>query len=209
MTITVLPTMDDVPLITEVEGLPADIAARGEAFFKTAEFLSQAGADIVVEEKDREESRAIFSGSDQAPPVPTSSAVAMHLKALVTEYDHQVLESNIQARQYIVNRLLSLSDPNPQKLIDKDGKEVEVQPPKPMEQLKALELLGKVSEIGLFTERVEVNINHKSTEELELDLVKTLTRYMNPAKIVEESKSPILGLDLDEELGRKPKGEEK
>ena len=191
MTITVLPTMDDVPLIHEVEGLPADIAARGEAFFKTAEFLSEAGADIVVEEKDREESRAIFSGSDQAPPAPSSSAVAMHLKALVTEYDHQVLESNIQARQYIVNRLLDISDPRNET--------------KPMEQLKALELLGKVSEIGLFTERVEVNINHKSTEELELDLVKTLTRYMNPAKIVEESKSPILGLDLDEELGRKPK----
>jgi hypothetical protein len=205
MTITVLPTMDDVPLIHEIEGLPADIAARGEAFFKTAEFLSEAGADIIVEEKDREESRAIFSGSDQAPPTPSSSAVAMHLKALVTEYDHQVLESNIQARQYIVNRLLSLSDPNPQKLIDKDGKEVEVQPPKPMEQLKALELLGKVSEIGLFTERVEVNINHKSTEELELDLVKTLTRYMNPAKIIDEKKDMVLQVDLDEELGRKPK----
>jgi hypothetical protein len=194
MTITVLPTMDDVPLIHEVEGLPADIAARGEAFFKTAEFLSEAGAEIVVEEKDRIESREIFSGSDQAPPVPTSSAVAMHLKALVNEYDHQVLESNIQARQYIVNRLLDLSDPRNET--------------KPMEQLKALELLGKVSEIGLFTERVEVNINHKSTEELEEDLVKTLTRYMNPVKIVDEGKMATLQIDLDEELGRKPKGGE-
>jgi hypothetical protein len=74
-----------------------------------------------------------------------------------------------------------------------------------MEQLKALELLGKVSEIGLFTERVEVNINHKSIEELEADLVKTLSRYINPAKIIEGTKSPTLGLDLDAELGRKPK----
>jgi hypothetical protein len=191
MTITVLPTMDDVPLIHEIEGLPADIAARGEAFFKTAQFLENAGSKIEVTEKDRDESRAIFSGSDTAPSVPTSSAVALHLKALVTEYDHQVLESNIQARQYIVNRLLDISDPRNET--------------KPMEQLKALELLGKVSEIGLFTERVEVNINHKSTEELEEDLVKTLTRYMNPTKILEAEKSPTLGLDLDEELGRKPK----
>lgn len=191
MTITVLPTMDDVPLIHEVEGLPADIAARGEAFFKTAEFLENAGSKIEVTEKDRVESREIFSGSENAPTVPTSSAVALHLKALVTEYDHQVLESNIQARQYIVNRLLDISDPRNET--------------KPMEQLKALELLGKVSEIGLFTERVEVNINHKSTEELEEDLVKTLTRYMNPAKIVEERKDTVLQIDLDEELGRKPK----
>ena len=194
MTITVLPTSKDVPLITEVEGLPAEIAARGEAFFNTAAFLSEAGADIEVKEKDREESRAIFSGSDQAPEVPSSSAVALHLKALVNEYDHQVLESNIQARQYIVNRLLDLSDPRNET--------------KPMEQLKALELLGKVSEIGLFTERVEVNINHKSTEEIEADLVKTLSRYMGHAQIEENKKSPTLGLDLDEELGRKPKGGE-
>lgn len=194
MTITVLPTSEDVPLITEIEGLPADIAARGEAFFKTAAFLSDAGADIEVKEKDREESRAIFSGADEAPSTPTSSAVAMHLKALVNEYDHQVLESNIQARQYIVNRLLDISDPRNET--------------KPMEQLKALELLGKVSEIGLFTERVEVNINHKSTEELEAELVKTLNRYVNPAKIVENNKSPVLNIDLDAELGRKPKEEE-
>lgn len=194
MTITVLPTMDDVPLIHEIEGLPADIAARGEAFFKTAEFLVQAGADIKVEEKDREESRAMFAGSDQAPTTPSSSAVAMHLKALVTEYDHQVLESNIQARQYIVNRLLDLSDPRNET--------------KPMEQLKALELLGKVSEIGLFTERVEVNINHKSTEELEEDLVKTLSRYVNPVQILDEKKMSVLQIDLDEELGRKPRTQE-
>jgi len=191
MTITVLPTTEDIPLITEVEGLPADIAARGEAFFKTAAFLSEAGADVEVKEKDRVESRAIFSGSDEAPAIPSSSAVALHLKALVNEYDHQVLESNIQARQYIVNRLLDLSDPKNET--------------KPMEQLKALELLGKVSEIGLFTERVEVNINHKSTEELEADLVKTLSRYMGHAQIEENTKSPTLGLDLDEELGRTKK----
>jgi hypothetical protein len=78
-----------------------------------------------------------------------------------------------------------------------------------MEQLKALELLGKVSEIGLFTERVEVNINHKSTEELEMELVKTLSRYINPVKIVENNKNPMLNIDLDEALGRTNKNTEK
>jgi hypothetical protein len=117
----------------------------------------------------------------------------MHLKALVSEYDYQVLESNIQARQYIVNRLLDISDPSGET--------------KPMEQLKALELLGKVSEIGLFTERVEININTKSTAELEEDLVKTLSRYVNPVQLVEDKTDTVLGVDLDEELGRKPKEE--
>ena len=203
MTITVVPSDKDVPLIQDIEGTPADIAARVEAFFNTAQVIKEAGGNVEVDEKARDESRAIFNGADNAPAVPSSSAVAMHLKALVNEYDHQVLESNIQARQYIVNRLLSLSDPNPTR--DIDGREVPA--PKPMEQLKALEMLGKVSEIGLFTERVEISINTKTTEELEADLVKTLSRYMNGAKVIDEEIDPILGVDLDVELGRVKKAE--
>jgi hypothetical protein len=144
---------------------------------------------IEVTEKDRKESREIFNQAETAPPAPTTSAVAMHLKALITEYDHQVLDSNIQARNYIVNRLLDISNPM------KDDAA------KPSEQLKALELLGKVSEIGLFTERVEININNKSTEELEQELVNTLTKYMGQAVSVTKT-DDILGGDLDAELGR-------
>jgi hypothetical protein len=195
MTITVVPSDKDVPLIQNVEGTPKDIAARLDVFFNTAEFITQAGGDVVVDDDARKESRAIFSGAEEASPTPSSSAVALHLKALVNEYDHQVLESNIQARQYIVNRLLDLSDPRNET--------------KPMEQLKALELLGKVSEIGLFTERVEVNINTKSTAELEEDLVKTLSKYMGHVSVVESSVDSVLGVDLDEALGRKPKETEK
>jgi hypothetical protein len=191
MTITVVPSDKDVPLIQNVEGTPKDIAARLDVFFNTAAFIEEAGGDVAIKEKDRVESRAIFSGAEEAPTTPSSSAVALHLKALVNEYDHQVLESNIQARQYIVNRLLDISDPRGET--------------KPMEQLKALELLGKVSEIGLFMERVEVNINTKSTAELEEDLVKTLTKYMGQASVVSNEVDEVLGVDLDEELGRKPK----
>jgi hypothetical protein len=194
MTITIVPSDQDVPLIQNVEGTVKDITARLDAFFNTAEFIAHAGGEVVVDDKARTESRAIFSAADEAPEKPTSSAVALHLKALITEYDHQVLESNIQARQYIVNRLLDLSDPRNET--------------KPMEQLKALELLGKVSEIGLFTERLEVNINTKSTAELEEDLVKTLTKYMGGAQVVDNYKDEILGVDLDEALGRKPKDPE-
>ena len=195
MTIVVTPSDEDVPLIQEVQGTPKELAEKADAFFKTAVFLDDAGAEIEVTEEDRKESREIFNQAETAPPVPTTSAVAMHLKALITEYDHQVLDSNIQARNYIVNRLLDISNP------------MKVEPAKPSEQLKALELLGKVSEIGLFTERVEININNKSTEELEQELVNTLTKYMGQA-VPAAKTDDILGGDLDEELGRpKPQGE--
>ena len=191
MTIVVVPTDRDVPLIQDIQGTPAEIAARAEAFFRTAEFLSQAGAEIEIDEPDRAEARAIFNDGGMTPNiVPSTSAVAMHLKALITEYDHRVLESNIQARNYIVNRLLDISNPN------------KVEPAKYSEQLKALEMLGKVSEIGLFTERLEININNKSTEELESELVETLSKYMGQAVPADPKKDTILDIDLDEELGR-------
>lgn len=191
MSIVVVPTSHDIPLIQDVQGTPAEIAARAEAFFKTAEFLSESGAEIEVDEVDRAEARAIFNDGGITPNIiPSTSAVALHLKALITEYDHRVLESNIQARTYIVNRLLDISNPN------------KVEPAKPNEQLKALELLGKVSEIGLFAERVEININNKSTEELETELVETLSKYMGQAVPADHRKDAILDVDLDEELGR-------
>lgn len=203
MTIVVVPTHHDVPLIQDVQGTPAEIVARAEAFFKSAEFLEKAGAEIEVDEPERAEAQAIFNDGGSTPNiVPSNAAVALHLKALITEYDHRVLESNIQARNYIVNRLLDLSNPNYKKIRGANGEEVIVDPPKPSEQIKALEVLGKVSEIGLFTERIEININNKSTEELESELVETLTKYMGQAVPANSKKDSVLDIDLDEELGR-------
>jgi len=203
MSIVVVPTSHDIPLIQNVQGTPAEIVARAEAFFKTAEFLVTSGAEIEIDEPERAEARAIFNDGGSTPNlVPSASGPVIHLKALITEYDHRVLESNIQARTYIVNRLLDLSNPNFKKIKGPEGTEVVIEPPKPSEQIKALEVLGKVSEIGLFTERIEININNKSTEELETELVETLSKYMGQAVPANSKKDAILDVDLDEELGR-------
>ena len=188
MPITVVPTDKDVPLITESVTPAMEIAEHAKAVFKTADFLRDAGLDEDVTDAQRTESRDIFVGADTAPSMPSSSGVAMHLRSLINRYDEQIVESAIQARAYILNRLLEISDPMGEAKIG--------------EQLRALELMGKVSEIGMFTERVEVNINNKSTEELEAELVSTLTKYMGNAVVVESPVTTVLGVDLDAELGR-------
>ena len=188
MPITVVPTDKDVPLITESVTPAMEIAEHAKAVFKTAGFLRDAGLDEDVTDEQRSESREIFVGADTAPSVPSSSGVALHLRSLINRYDEQIVESAIQARAYILNRLLEISDPNGEAKIG--------------EQLRALELMGKVSEIGMFTERVEVNINNKSTEELESELVSALTKYMGNAVVVDSPMGTVLGVDLDAELGR-------
>lgn len=52
-------------------------------------------------------------------------------------------------------------------------------------RLKALELLGKVTEVALFTDRVEVKKTELSDEELEKQIRDKLQKYMGKAEIVE------------------------
>lgn len=52
-------------------------------------------------------------------------------------------------------------------------------------RLKALELLGKVTEVALFTDRVEVKKTEMSDEELEKQIKAKLSRYMGKVDVVE------------------------
>lgn len=201
MTIQIIPSDKDVPQYDDVQE-PSDKREIADAAFKTAQTLEAEGVDTQPTDADRRESRAIFTDSPVAPLVPSTSAAAYHLKALLNEYDHQVLDSNIQARNYIVNRFLDISNPHPRIIVRPNGEQVEEAPAKIPEQLKALELLGKVSEIGLFTERIEVSITNKSTEEIERELVQTMVKYMGEAEKIPEAKSSLVMGDLDAELGR-------
>jgi hypothetical protein len=67
----------------------------------------------------------------------------------------------------------------------------------PRFELKALELLGKHSDVGLFTERSEITVNYKTSSDLENAIKDRVKRLLN-ADIVDVT--PI-GEDLDTELG--------
>ena len=71
-------------------------------------------------------------------------------------------------------------------------------------ELKALELLGKHSDIGIFTERSEITIKYKDPDDLENEIKERVKRLLN-ANVVEtvsldESLDDILdGGEEDEE----------
>ena len=67
----------------------------------------------------------------------------------------------------------------------------------PKYELRALELLGKHSDIGLFTERSEITVNYKSSSDLENAIKDRVKRLLN-SDVVDVT--PI-GEDLDAELG--------
>jgi hypothetical protein len=52
-------------------------------------------------------------------------------------------------------------------------------------RLKALELLGKVTEVALFTDRVQIKTDEISDEELDAKIKEKLSRYMGAVDVVE------------------------
>ena len=75
----------------------------------------------------------------------------------------------------------------------------------PRVRIRALELLGKITDVGLFTEKTEITVTHQSTEELRKSLREKFNKIMNP-----EPETPneieVGGeiIDVDAELNLKP-----
>jgi hypothetical protein len=100
------------------------------------------------------------------PPDIYTSAVGAKLSALLNEYDKQVVQDATQLRTYITNRLLEIS---------KCGT--------PKDELRALELLGKISDIGLFVEKSEINVTHTTSAALEHSIKDKINRLLGKAEV--------------------------
>ena len=187
----------DVPLPTSLTAEEAkDLHERAQAAFSTVEFLTANGMQLpTVTAADKKEAREQFFESPTASK-EINSAAAILLKGMLDEYDVEVVRNAAQVRNYVKMRLLMLTDSS-----------------KESTQLKALELLGKMTDVGAFAERLEVNVTHRTTEELQAELATKLSTYMDDIIDVEsrhvqvkEEKylngaPAIQVIDLDEELG--------
>jgi len=147
---------------------------------KTAkDILRRSGApDMEVTDEDVENAHTMFSGYMAGNP----NAIAQHklqkpetvikLEALVAEYDWRVIQHADQIRMLVTNKLLGLSD-------HKD----------PKVQLKAVELLGKLADVGMFVEKQEITYKQKSEEELQSSLMQKLGLLIE-GELVDDTPAP-------------------
>jgi hypothetical protein len=108
--------------------------------------------------------------------------------SILQEFGQSVAESATQIRHLVTNKLL-----------------LESENPDPRVRIRALELLGKISDVSLFAEKSEVTITHQSTDDLRAKLRQKLEKLVNPPK---ELGAPIVFegevIDIDAELGLTP-----
>ena len=170
--ITVTPELA-VPLPDGKEEM-LSLHEKTAALFKTVEFLEVFGVDATPTEEDKVAARAdlhtsVASSANTArPPAkiqdPTPGSVA-HLKVILSEYDQVAVKSAAQIRTFVTNRLIEEST-NPDAKI----------------RMRALELLGKIGDVGLFVERTEVTVQHKTTIELQTSIKDRIAKLLEAKK---------------------------
>ena len=120
--------------------------------------------------------RDTFEAITVGRTAPAMSSLAVYpneslryLDRMLSEYDHELVNSAVRIREFTKNKLL-----------------VEAENPDGKIRIRALELLGKMKDVGLFTDRIEITNKTRTDEELETELTKKLERYMGSALVVED-----------------------
>ena len=176
-----------------------DLRERAEAACNTAILLSEHGLDIgpTKEDKDIAAALAIEYAED---PITTSKKMSETKVSTLTpaslvltnnilqEFGRSVATSAVQIRHLVTNKLL-LESENPDAKV----------------RMRALELLGKISDVSLFAEKSEVTITHQSTDDLRAKLRQKLEKLVNPSEML-DAPVVIAGevIDVDVELGLTP-----
>jgi hypothetical protein len=180
--VKVKPTKDHpVPYNTD-EDRPATYLDEVSITAKTAELLEELGAPLEVDNEDLDREAQLIDAaikSKKVTPLRTQVA-ATAAKAFLQQYGQNLAMDVSQARAAITHKLMEIANCGEIKY-----------------ELKALELLGKHSDIGIFTERSEVTINYKDPADLE-DAIKARIKRLLNAEVVDMIP---LGMALDEELG--------
>ena len=175
------------PAVEEATGaapLPIEKSAPVDtidAQVKTAEWLKTMGLDDeeIETRADAQAARQSFASlvtgqsmanTQAALTQLTTPAAVQHLVGMLTAYDWQFMEQAKELRGYAVAKILE-----------------ETKHPDAKVRLKALDMLGKVTEVALFTERVTVKKEEVSDLELEQRIKDKLNRFMQVVDVVDVS----------------------
>ena len=168
-----IPFNDETPPSTFIEEL--QVAAE------TAETLVSMGAPLEVDPEDSEATTRLIDEAvknkktKNLTNINTAYAAATFLRT----YGSSLALDVSSARSAITHKLMELANCGD-----------------PKYELKALELLGKHSDIGLFTERSEITINYKNPAELEEAIKERVKRLLN-ADVIDITPTTI---DIEDEF---------
>jgi hypothetical protein len=165
-------TILDTDEVTPAQALDAKI--------NTKDWLKELGAvdtQALATQLDKDAARSTFGNLlTNAPETLTHTAIAQiktpeavqHIVGMLTAYDWEFIHQAQQLRGYAVAKLVEETT-NPSASI----------------RLKALGLLGKVTEVGLFTDKIELKKENLTDTELDQRIKDKLSKFMGVVDIQE------------------------
>ena len=179
-----------VPLCPEAKYM--DLRERAEAVCNTVDYLSNKdfGFDLIPTSEDEAiAAKLAFSYASDATVtskevthkrvVELRPASLVLVNKILTEFSQQVVQSSVEIRNLITNKLL-----------------LEREPPDPRVRLKAIELLGKISDVGLFVEKSETVVTHQTSDDLKAKLRSKLSRLISPDEEITDAVVTIVSEDI-------------
>jgi len=173
-----------------------DLKDRMESAANTAKELEKHGLEVDPTKEDKDVAAKLAVAYADNPAKTSKKVTPKKIAALtpasliltdsiLQEFGRSVVESSVQIRHLVTNKLL-----------------LETDNPDPRVRIRALELLGKISDVGLFAEKSEVTITHQSTDDIKEKLRSKLAKLVNPQDEVEDA-IEIDGepVDVSKELG--------
>ena len=170
--------------------IPYDIADEKPATFKdelsvtanTVDLLEGLGMQVEATPEDVEKTKQLVTAAIAGQKASTlqQPTAAFAAREFLKAYGNQLALDVHEVRSAMTAKLMEIANCGD-----------------PKYELRALELLGKHSDIGLFTERSEITVNYKSSSDLENAIKERVKRLLN-AEVIDVTP---LGDDLDAELG--------
>ena len=151
----------------------------------TVEVLEELGAPPEISADDAIKTAELLKSAikKQDTKALSNPLVAFGAKEFLRTYSTRLAVEVSDIRTALTNKLLELANCGD-----------------PRYELKALELLGKHSDVALFTERSEVTVNYKNSTDLEGAIKDRIRRILHSSAIDVEPITPSAS-DLDDVLG--------
>lgn len=158
---------------------PKTFSTKVKVAANTIDVLLEAGAKIPISTQEKDAAVGVFQAftdpENKEKPAESGKALStpatvVYLRELIRDYDHQVIDEAVQLRRFITNKLIEETT--------KDNA---------TNRIKALELLGKMSDVGLFTEKTEITVKNAPIEDLETQIRSKIFKILGHSKAIDAS----------------------
>jgi hypothetical protein len=184
MTINIEPTKDIPPPYDMADVETSSFAEELAVIANTQDLLEQLGPPPEITQEDAVKTASLLDKAvkTQDKTALSTPPVAFAAREFLRVYSGRIAAEMSDVRAALTNKLLELANCGD-----------------PRFELKALELLGKHSDIALFTERSEVTVTYKNSSDLESAIKERVKRLLNAKDITPEN--AVTTDTLDDILG--------